>query len=101
MVDIVGLNSTQNQINRITERATTRVASAKSKETSSASSPSDRIEISAGAKEASIVRRLVGVAQAEPDVRPDAVAQAKERLANGQYQGIEVSRETAKKILGM
>lgn len=101
MVDIVGINTTQHQA-RVSERSSARNIGSKSSETSSSSSSSgDRIEISAGAKEASAVRRLVGLAQAEPDVRPQAIAQAKERLANGEFEGIDVSRQTAKKILGI
>ena len=103
MVDILGINATQNQANRVTEKSSARGTSSKTSASSSSSSAStgDRIEISAGAKEASAVRRLVGLAQTEPDVRPEAVAQAKEKLANGEFNGAEVSRETAKKILGL
>lgn len=105
MVDILGISTTQNQASRVSERSSTRSVSSKtstsSESSSSSASSGDRIEISAGAKEASAVRRLVSIAQAEPDVRPDAVAQAKERLARGEYDGVEVSRQTAKKILGV
>lgn len=99
MVDIVGINST-NQPNRVSDRPAAKNAS-KAKESPSSSSQSDRIEISAGRREADAVRRLVQLAQAEPDIRAEAVAQAKEKLANGEYEGREVSRETAKSILGL
>ncbi len=102
MVDILGINTTQTQASRVSERSSTRSASTKStRDSGSSPSSGDRIEISAGAKEASAVRRLVSIAQAEPDVRPEAVAQAKERLANGEFSGVEVSRQAAKKILGV
>ncbi|RJP31964.1 MAG: flagellar biosynthesis anti-sigma factor FlgM [Candidatus Omnitrophota bacterium] len=103
MVDIVGINNTAQQANRIAERSTSKSPGTRGKETSSApsSSSGDRIEISAGAKEAQVVKKLVAAAQAEPDVRPEAVNAAKERLENGGYDGIEVSRQTAKKILGI
>ena len=99
MVDIVGIGSS-NQPNRVSDRPAAKNAS-KAKESTSSSSQSDRIEISAGRKEADVVKRLVNLAQSEPDIRAEAVAQAKERLANGEYEGREVSRETAKRILGI
>lgn len=104
MVDIVGISTTQNQANRVAERGSTRGVSSKSSsssESSSSSGTGDRIEISAGAKEASLVQRLVGLAQSEPDTRPEAVERAKEKLANGEFEGTEVSRQAAKKILGV
>ncbi len=101
MVDIVGINNTTQQTNRISDRSTSKSTSTKSKESSSTPSAGDRIEISAGAKEAQVVKKLVAAAQAEPDVRPEAVAAAKERLQNGEYDGVDVSRQTAKKILGI
>ncbi len=102
MVDIVGINSAQNHANRVTERASSKNIGTKTRESnSSAPSSGDRIEISAGAKEASAVSRLIGLAQAEPDVRPEAVAQAREKLASGQFEGLDVSRNAAKKILGV
>ena len=58
-------------------------------------------EISAGAKEAHTVGRLVQSARSQPEVRAEAVARAKEKLENGEYEGVVVSRETAKKILGL
>jgi anti-sigma28 factor (negative regulator of flagellin synthesis) len=103
MVDIVGINSAQNHANRVTERGSAKNVGSKTRESSSSSSSSsgDRIEISAGAKEASAVSRLMGLAQAEPDVRPEAVAEAREKLANGEFEGLDVSRDAAKKILGV
>lgn len=102
MVDISSIGNTQNQANKITERNSTRGAESKSAETSSNSSASsDRLEISAGAKQASAVGRLANLAQASQDVRPEAVAQAKEKIEKGEFEGIEVSRETARKMLGL
>ncbi|MBN2325721.1 MAG: flagellar biosynthesis anti-sigma factor FlgM [Candidatus Omnitrophica bacterium] len=101
MVDISGIGNTQNQANKITERSSTRSGGSKSNEASSSSSAaSDRLEISAGAKQAGAVQRLTSLAQTSQDVRPEAVAQAREKLEKGEYEGVEVSRETAKKILG-
>jgi anti-sigma28 factor (negative regulator of flagellin synthesis) len=100
MVDITGIGSQPNQPNRVTERSVAKTSASKSKESPNATSTGDRVEISAGAKEAHTLGRLVSVAQAQPEVRPEAVAKAKEKLENGAYQGVEVSRETARKILG-
>lgn len=100
MVDITGVNSSNLQPNRVTDRSSTRSSSSSSSGTTGSSSTGDRIEISSGARQASSLRSLVQTAQAEPDVRPEAVAQARERLESGGYQGAEVSREAAKKILG-
>lgn len=103
MVDIFGINSTPNQPNRVTDRPVSKASSSKTKETTSSSSTtsSDRIEISSGAKEAQSINRLITVAQAQPEVRADAVARAKERLENGEYKGVEVSRQAARRILGL
>ncbi len=101
MVDIVGINNTTQQANKIADRSASKSAASKSKEATVAPSTGDRIEISAGVKEAQAVKRLVAAAQSEPDVRPEAVATAKERLQNGEYNGVEASRTAAKKILGM
>ncbi|MDX9753374.1 MAG: flagellar biosynthesis anti-sigma factor FlgM [bacterium] len=100
MVDIVGLGSATHQPNRISDRPAAKGSAAKGKDSVSVSA-GDRIEISAGRKEADAVNRLVQMAQSEPEVRAEAVARAKEKLANGEYEGIEVSRATAKKILGI
>jgi anti-sigma28 factor (negative regulator of flagellin synthesis) len=101
MVDLTGVNAQSNQANRVTERAAAKSGGTKAKEPAAMAPPTDRIEISAGAKEAQTISHLVQLAQAEPEIRPEAVAQAKEKLAQGGYEGIEVSRQTAKKILGM
>lgn len=100
MVDIVGLNTTTQNAARIADRANARASSSKGKENSSAVA-GDRIEISAGAKEAQSIKRLVSAAQAEPDFRPEAVSKAREKVENGELDGIEVSRQTARKILGI
>jgi anti-sigma28 factor (negative regulator of flagellin synthesis) len=100
MVDIVGISSSS-QTNRVSDRPSAKGSAAKVKSTSSPSSQSDRIDISAGKREADAVKRLVSLAQSGSDIRPEAVTQAKEKLANGEYEGIEVSRETAKRILGI
>lgn len=65
---------------------------------SSAGDNADSIEISAGAKKAQTVSRLVEAAQSSPPVRADAVEQARETLAQGGYEGEEVSREAARRI---
>lgn len=103
MVDIVGINSSSNQPNRVSDRSQVgKSGGQKARETgsSSSSAPTDRIEISAGVREAGVLNRLVQTAQAQPEVRAEAVAAAKEKLANGEFEGVEVSRNAAKKILG-
>ncbi|MBI1387363.1 MAG: hypothetical protein GC154_02815 [bacterium] len=101
MVDLSSIQPSSNRPNQISERSVSKTSSNRAKESSSTPSTStDRIEISAGAREAGVLNRLVKSAQSEPDVRVDAVEQARQRLANGEYEGVEVSRETAKKILG-
>ena len=100
-MSITGVNNTPNQPNRVTERGgVTRNSDVKSKEVQSTSSStnSDSIEISAGAKEAGTVQRLTQSAQTSPDIRVDVVAAAKEKLANGEYEGVEISRQTAEKL---
>ncbi len=99
MVDIVGINTTNQQTNRVSGTPSKGNVS-KGRESNSTNATGDRIEISAGAKEAQSVKRLVSSAQAEPDFRPEAVAAAKEKLEKGEFDGIEVSRQTARKILG-
>ena len=102
MVDIVGVNSSTTQPARVSDRSVAKGGSAKSKGESVSSASSDRLDISTGGKEVkSVVDRLIVTAQAEPDIRPEEVSRAKERLDNGDYNGIEVSRQTAKKILGL
>ncbi|MGI6458460.1 MAG: flagellar biosynthesis anti-sigma factor FlgM [bacterium] len=101
MVDITGVNSQPNQPNRIENRSVSKSSASKSKESSTSGSAGDRIEISADAKEAHTVGRLVQSARSQPEVRAEAVARAKEKLENGEYEGVVVSRETAKKILGL
>ncbi len=101
MVDITGINATPQQANRVSGRTANKTDAAKNTEAVSAVNGGDRIEISAGAKEAQTVQKLVSSAQSEPDVRPEAVARAKERLENGEYEGVDVSRQAAKNILGV
>jgi len=101
MVDIVGINTTTQQTNRVSSRATAKSEAAKAPEAKSTASSGDRIDISAGVQQMQSVKRLVAAAQAEPDYRPEAVSRAKERLDNGEYEGVEVSRQTARKILGL
>ncbi|MBZ0258939.1 flagellar biosynthesis anti-sigma factor FlgM [bacterium] len=102
MVDIVGINSSANHPNRVGDRGSVaKGSSSQAKETSSTTTNSDRIEISAGARQVGVLSRLVKTAQAEPNVRADAVARAKEKLENGEFEGVEVSRDAAKKILGV
>ncbi|MFB3787284.1 MAG: flagellar biosynthesis anti-sigma factor FlgM [bacterium] len=101
MVDLTGINTQANQANRVTERAVSKGTGAKANEPAATPSPTDRIEISAGAKEAQTISNLVQLAQAESDMRPAVVAQAKEKLEQGEYEGIEASRQAAQKILGV
>lgn len=103
MVDISGINSSNNQLNRVTDRSGNRAGGVSKNKADSpgATSQSDRIEISASAKEASAITRLVSSAQSEPDIRPEAVAQAKAKLESGGFEGVEVSRQAARKILGI
>jgi hypothetical protein len=63
-----------------------------------ASENADSLEISSGAKEAQVVSHLVEAARSSPSVRPDAVEHARETLAQGGYEGEQVSREAAKRI---
>ncbi len=101
MVDITGVNTSSNQPNRITERSISRAGGSKSKNVSSSATAGDRVDISAGVKEADTVKKLVQSAQSQPEIRPELVAAVKERLERGEYEGVEVSRQTAKKILGI
>lgn len=101
MVDIVGLSSSTQQTNRITDRPAAKSSAARAKESTSSPARGDQIDISTGRKEAVTVSRLILAAQAEPDIRAEEVARAKEKLDNGEYEGREVSRQTAKKILGL
>ena len=101
MVDIVRINSSGSQVNRIPDRASPKASEAKASSGSSSSLPTDTLDIGTGAREASIVKRLISIAQSEPNVRAEAIAVAKEKLSNGDFEGIEVSRDTAKRILGI
>lgn len=100
MVDIVRINSTGSQVNKIPDRPATK--SVESKSSSATSAPqTDTIELGAGAREASVVSRLVSSAQASPNVRADAVAAAKEKLANGEFNTRAAFEGAAKGILGI
>ncbi len=102
MVDIVGLNNNTNQPNRV-DKSSSKGVNARNKEapeTTSSSVAKDTIDIAAGAKEAQAVKRLIASAQAQPDVRADAVEAAKQKLANGGFDGRDVSEQAARKILG-
>ncbi len=102
MVDIVGINSSANQPNRVGGRDNVAKGSSSEAKSSSSTTPaSDRIDISAGARQVGVLSRLVKTAQAEPNVRADAIARAKEKLENGEFEGVDVSRDAAKKILGV
>jgi len=100
MVDIVGVNNSTTQPSRVSDRTVAKTNAARKREDTVSTTASDRLDISAGVKEAQVVKRLVQTAQTEPDIRPEEVSRAKERLDNGEYNGVEVSRQTAKKILG-
>lgn len=99
MVDISGINPSNLQPNRVTDRVSGR-GNAPARQDSVSTSTGDRIEISTGAREVSTLRRLVQTAQSQSDIRPEAVARAKEKLDNGEYEGVEVSRSAAQRILG-
>ncbi|MFH1737462.1 MAG: flagellar biosynthesis anti-sigma factor FlgM, partial [bacterium] len=100
-VDIRSIGNLQPQP-RVTERSGGSSAAASKKAVAGEpSSQSDSVEISTGAKEAQAVSRLVGSAQSSPDIRPEAVQRARETLERGGYEGVEVSREAAKNILGL
>ncbi len=101
MVDI-GVIGNQFQPNRVTERSTGSSGVTSKKSASAAKSTTkDSVEISSDAKEAQNVVRLVKAARSSPDVRTDAVERARETLAKGGYDGVEVSREAAKNMLGL
>ena len=100
MVDIRSIGNLQPQP-RVTERSGGSSAAASKKAAASEPSQSDSVEISAGAKEAQVASRLVESAQSSPDIRPEAVQRARETLERGGYDGVEVSREAAKNILGL
>ncbi len=102
MVDIVRINSTgNNQINRVTDRPAAKSTEAGSAGTSNSAPQTDTINIGAGAREATTVQNLVALAQAEPNVRTDAVAAAKEKLANGEFNTRAAFEGAAKGILGI
>jgi len=58
----------------------------------------DDLLISSEAQAAATLARTIEVAKAQPQVRPEKVAQAKERLANGDYKRPEVVRTVAQRI---
>ncbi len=101
MVDITGIGNQPVQSGRAAERSS---SSSRSRDgvaasVSSSSSASDSVEISAAAKESQTVSRLVGAVKSSPDVRAEAVAQAKQTLADGGFEGRNVSRQAAENIL--
>ncbi|MCL4218246.1 MAG: flagellar biosynthesis anti-sigma factor FlgM [Candidatus Hydrogenedentes bacterium] len=59
----------------------------------------DDVNISSEAQEAASTARLVQVARQEPDIRADRVAEARQRIDNGEYKDLNVVREVAKRIL--
>lgn len=101
MVDIVRINSSGNQINRVQDRPAARSSESTSSSSSSSAPQTDTIDIGAGAREASVVQRLVASAQASPNVRAEAVAAAKAKLANGEFNTREAFQGAAKGILGI
>lgn len=58
----------------------------------------DGVRISAEAQEAATVARLVQIAKQEPDIRPDRVAEAKEKIERGDYKLPNVLAEVARRI---
>ena len=60
----------------------------------------DRVELSDDARQLETVKnRLAEEARNQPDVREDRVAQAKARLEAGEYEGENVKRVIADRIL--
>lgn len=100
MVDITGIGNQSVQSSRATERSQSTARSKEAKATSGgASTVSDSVELSEGAREGQTLNRLVGSAKSSPDVRAEAVSQAKQTLADGGFEGREVSRRAAENIL--
>jgi hypothetical protein len=58
----------------------------------------DKVEIAATAAKASEVARVADLAKASPDIRPDVVERARQRLESGEYLTEEVTRRVAEKI---
>lgn len=76
-----------------TDRSTRAAASA-------SAGRSDQIQISDQARSALEIQRYADIAKKMPSVRPDAVAQAKERIASGFYDNnSDVLKKTAGNIL--
>lgn len=100
MVDIVRINS-GNQVSRIPDRPAAKSTESTSSSSTFSAPQTDTIDIGAGAREASVVQRLVAAAQASPNVRADAVAAAKEKLANGEFNTRAAFEGAAKGILGI
>jgi len=60
---------------------------------------SDKVNISAEAKKAAEVARLVSLVKQIPDIRPDKVAQAKARIESQASQDENVNRTVAQRLL--
>jgi anti-sigma28 factor (negative regulator of flagellin synthesis) len=60
---------------------------------------SDSLAISGEAKEKAKIARYVRIVKEAPDVRPDKVAEAKRKLAAGEYDRSEVAEEIARRML--
>lgn len=101
MVDLIGINSNNLNPNRVQDRSSARSSEVKRDTANTGNTSSDRIEISSGARDMSALRNLVQTAQAQPEVRTEAVEKARQKLENGEFNGVEVSREAAKNILGV
>jgi len=60
---------------------------------------SDSLAISGEAQEKAKIARYVRIVNEMPDARPDKVAEAKRKLAAGEYDGSEVADEIARRML--
>ena len=101
MVDIRSIGNLPPQT-RVPERTgAPSVTSTKKAAVTESAPSSDSVQISQGAKEAQVVSRLVSDAKSTPDIRPEVVQKARETLERGGYDGVEVSREAARNILGL
>lgn len=66
----------------------------------SASSPAkDGVSISAEAKAAADVARVVTLSSAQSDIRADKVAAARERIENGDFKNPEVVAQVAQRLM--
>ncbi|HIJ66583.1 MAG TPA: hypothetical protein HPP77_11605 [Candidatus Hydrogenedentes bacterium] len=93
MVGIKGIGGIQ-------EPTPERPANVRDRKTSDTKSPEakDDLLISSEAQAAATLARTIQIAKSAPQVRPEKVAQAKERLEREDYKRPEVVREVAKRV---